>query len=180
MTIKTATARKPVKLSLTSRAKSPRVAKTSKRASQPANTDLKELLAASIEAVAVTTGLDGDAAVPAAQIGEPVRAAKAKAKKAEKAARPDRLAPVIKTLKVDLDGIKGVDPVPARTYAEMLASCVGVTPRDLATATGLDTRQRCKVDRRLFEAGYRLKHRRDPARADKSDPLTAYLYWIEA
>jgi hypothetical protein len=61
----------------------------------------------------------------------------------------------------------------------MTATRNAATPREVETATGLNTRQRCAVDRRLGKAGYRLKHRRNPERADKSDRLTVCLYWLE-
>jgi hypothetical protein len=59
-----------------------------------------------------------------------------------------------------------------------LASGKGVTPREAETATELNTSSRCKVDRRLAKAGYRLRHARNPER-DRADRDTANVYWIE-
>ena len=87
-------------LRLTSRAKSPKkvkpqVRRITKLAAQggipTAAETLKETLAASIEQVAaqapVTPGLDGDAGVPAAQVGEVVKPAKGTAKSPKRPAR---------------------------------------------------------------------------------------------
>jgi hypothetical protein len=100
MTTKTTTAKKSKasarKLALTSRAKmgagrkAPKAAKPATPKAIGTIETLKDALVASIEQVAAQIpagpGLDGDAGVPAAQIGEPVSPAKAKAKKAEPAA----------------------------------------------------------------------------------------------
>jgi hypothetical protein len=109
--------------------------------------------------IAGIPGFDGDTAVLAEQVGEPV-------------------APAIELTGVDFSAVKGVDPAAARQYFEMLASGVEVSPREVETTTGLGLRQRCKVDHALYLAGWCLKHRRNPER-DKSDRHTANLYWLE-
>jgi hypothetical protein len=78
---------------------------------------------------------------------------------------------------VDFTNITGVEPAAARAYAELLASGKGVTPRESETATGLNVSQRCKVDRRLGKAGYRLHYEPNPER-DRADRHTANRYYL--
>jgi hypothetical protein len=83
----------------------------------------------------------------------------------------------IKLIGCDFTSLKGVTPEAAQRYAEMLAAG-NVTPRAAETASELSMRQRHKVEDRIRAAGYKLRFERNPDR-DRSDRLTANLYWLE-
>jgi hypothetical protein len=149
---------------LTGRAKSLRKSpKTATKTQAPAITDLKDTVQASVAdivAQVLAIGLDGDAAAPAEQIGEPVRPAKAKksAPKAEKAAT-----------KADAK---------ADTLLALLTRPEGTTVREMLTTTGWShdglKRHNTAVVRK--ELGFKFLIQRNPDVDPTDRKLTSYLY----
>jgi hypothetical protein len=191
----TTTAKKtkaPRKLALTSRAKMGAARKAKGLKAMIA--DLAETVAQTATPFIAATGLDGDTAVPAEQIGEPVSPApKAKAPKgkasiratvdqvraeneAAHVARMDACTQAAEAV-TGLSNIKGIESAAACRYVEMLSGD-GVTARAVETATGLTMRQRCRIDAALTAAGWRLHYKRNPER-DPGDRFSTNLFWIE-
>jgi hypothetical protein len=158
---------KPVRLSLTSRAKMGAARKPKK--AKPAG--LKAQLAAlveqvveTVETVAPVVGLDSDQGPAPENVGEIVG--------------PQAQALVEETAgESGLSNIRGVTSEQALHYAQLLTGG-WVTPKEVEELTGLNERARCKVDAALTKAGYRLVHKRNPERV-AGDRDTANLYHLE-
>ena len=162
MTIKTTAAKKAParKLALTSRAKMGK-ARTPATRKAPATTNLKELLAASTEAVAervapviAATGLDGDSGLPAEAIGEPV---------------VPTAAPKVDRASQHGERILALLSRPERT-----------TPREMMDATGLGHGAlKGAVSRLLKERRLKIALQRHPSPDPADRALTSYLYGVE-
>jgi hypothetical protein len=150
--MKMSTTTKTKTLRLTNRAKSPKLPKTTRQPADKAKAKvtpkattsemLKETLAASIEQVPATPGLDGADQAPAVSIGELVRPVQISARRAPKAkpAKVAKVKPVAKAKqpKVDKPGAPKVDHT--ETLLGLLSQPDRCTPREMMTATGLSHR----------------------------------------
>ena len=185
------TTAKTKSLRLTSRAKSPKLPKTSRRLAEKAKakvtpkatTDemLRETLAASIEQVLATPGLDGADQVLAASIGELVTPVQISARRAPKAkpAKVAKVKPVAKAKrKVEKPGGPKVDHTD--TLLGLLSQPDRCTPREMMTATGLTHGAlKARVGKLLRERGLRIVLQRNPQPDPKDRKLTSYLYGVE-
>jgi hypothetical protein len=179
-------------LRLTSRAKSPKLPKTTRRLADKAKAKVtpkamtsemrKETLAASIEQVPATPGLDGADQVPAASIGglvAPVQiSARGKAPKA-KPAKVAKVKPVAKAKrKLEKSGAPKVDH--AETLLGLLSQPDRCTPREMMTATGLTHGAlKATVGKLLRKKNLKVVLQRNPQPDPKDRKLTSYLYCVE-
>jgi hypothetical protein len=178
-------------LRLTSRAKSPKLPKTTRgltektkvKAMPKAITSdvLKETLAASIEQVPATPGLDGADQVLAASIGGLVAPIQISARRAPKA-KPATIAkvkPVAKAkLKVDKPRAPKVDHT--ETLLGLLSQPDRCTPREMMTATGLSHGAlKATVGKLLHKKNLKVVLQRNPQPDPRDRKLTLYLYGVE-
>ena len=157
--------KKTTKLSLTSPRKMPKAVKPP--VARKATTHLKEVLQAAVEqsAAQVPAGArrDGNASLPAAQIGQLAKVAKGKAK--PKAAKPQKPG-----AKVDQSA----------TLFALLYRAQRVTPREMMDATGLTHGAlKAAVGKLLRQKGLKLVLQRNPQPDPKDRKLTSYLYGVE-
>ena len=178
-------------LRLTSRAKSPKLPKTTRRHAQKAKAKvtpkaissemLKETLAASIEQVPATPRPDGADQVPAASIGELVTPVQVSARRAPKAkpAKVAKVKPVAKAKrKFEKPGAPKVDHTD--TLLGLLSQPDRCTPREMITATGLTHGAlKATVGKLLREKGLKIVLQRNPHSDPKDRKLTSYLYGVE-
>jgi hypothetical protein len=176
-------------LRLTSRAKSPKPPKTSRRLAEKAKAKvtskaatsgmLKETLAALIEQVPPTPGLDGADQVPAASIGELVTPVQISAGKALKA-KPAKVAKIKPVAKAKPKVEKPAAADHNNTLLGLLSQPDRCTPREMMTATGLTHNAlRASVTRLLREKNLKIVLQRNPQPDPKDRKLTSYLYGVE-
>jgi hypothetical protein len=176
----------------TSRAKSPKLPKTTRRLAEKAKAKvtpkaitsdmLKKTLAASVEQVPATPKLDGADQVPAASICELVTPVQISARGRAPKAKPAKVAkvePVAKAKrKVEKRGTPKVDHTD--TLLGLLSQPDRCTPREMMTATGLSHGAlKTTVAKLLRKKNLKVVLQRNPQPNPKDRTLTSYLYGVE-
>jgi hypothetical protein len=183
--MKMSTTTKTKTLRLSNRAKSPKLPKTTRRLGDKAKAIssevLKETLAASIERVPATPGLDGADQVPAASIGELVTPVQISARRAPKAkpAKAAKVKPVAKAKpKAEKPRAPKVDHT--ETLLGLLSQPDRCTPREMMTATGLSHGAlKGTVGKLLRKKSLKIVLQRNPQPDPRDRKLTLYLYGVE-